>query len=66
MKIEKLAEERKDTILNALIDHLCDYGDEVPEAIETLLDLGVTKDELLALNFDEEDVNMVLDDKEFD
>ena len=66
MKIEKLTEERKDAILNALIDHICDYGDEVMEAIETLLDLGVTKEELLALNFEEDDVDMVLEDKEFD
>ena len=58
----KLTEKRKNEILNALIDHLCDYGDEVIEAIETLLDLGVTKEELLALDFDENDIDSVLEE----
>jgi hypothetical protein len=57
-----ISEEKKDEILNGLIDYLCDYGDNVKEAIEFLLDLGVNKEELLALNFDEDEIDDVLEE----
>lgn len=55
----KMNENWKLELLDAIIDNMCDV-DGVLETIRNLADYGVSKAELLELNFDRNDIDKAL------
>lgn len=57
--------KNKLSVLNTLLDDRCDlYG--IKNTIAYLLDQGLTKEEILDLHFDEDDVEYVLENPDED
>lgn len=50
-------------LCNALIDDMCEF-DGIPETIEHLYNLGINREQLLELDFDESDIDGVIDDRQ--
>ena len=57
---EDISNDRAKEILDALIDNLCEV-DGVRETIKNLIDLSVDRNELVAMNFDKDEVEAVFD-----
>lgn len=58
-----LTPQRAHILINEMIEHIA-IGNTTQETIDTLLDIGFTKDELInTFCFDKEDVNTVISER---